>query len=89
VGHQIEWFKLKERRKRTMACITLFAPRVAMATTQLARVIHCEGVSTPQLVSNVERNSLRMSWVVVTDSAGDRHLQNAVGVIRGQPPTAL
>ena len=58
-----------------MACITLFATRVAMATTQLARVIHCEGVSTPQLVSNVERNSVRMSWVVVTDSAGDRHLQ--------------
>ena len=54
-----------------MACITLFATRVAMATTQLARVIHCEGVSTPQLVSNVERNSVRMSWVVVTDSAGD------------------
>jgi hypothetical protein len=58
-----------------MACIPLFAPLVAMATTQLARVIHCEGVSTPQLVSNVERNSVRMSWVVVTDSAGDRHLQ--------------
>jgi len=58
-----------------MACITLFAPRVATATTQLARVIHCEGVSTPQLVSNVERNCVRMSWVVVIDSAGDRHLQ--------------
>ena len=57
-----------------MACITLFAPRVAMATTQLARVIHCEGVSSP-LVSNVERNSVRMSWVVVTDSAGGRQLQ--------------
>ena len=58
-----------------MACITLFAPVAAMATTQLARVIHCDRVSSPQLVSNVERNSVRMSWVVVTDSAGDWHLQ--------------
>jgi hypothetical protein len=32
-------------------------------------------VSIPQLVSNLERNSVRMSWVVVTDSAGDRQLQ--------------
>ena len=58
-----------------MACMIFIAQPMAMATTQLARVSHCDGVSSSQLVSNVERNSVRMSWVVVTDSAGDRHLQ--------------
>lgn len=58
-----------------MACITLFAQPMAMATTQLARVIHYEDASTSQLASNVERKSLSMSWVVVTDNCGNRKLQ--------------
>jgi len=57
-----------------MACITLFAP-VAMATTQLSRVTHYEDASTLQVESNVERTPLRMSWVVATDSDGNRKLQ--------------
>jgi hypothetical protein len=58
-----------------MACITLFAQPLAMATTQLARVIRYEDVPTWQLENNAERNILRMSWVVVTDSNGNRKLQ--------------
>jgi len=55
-----------------MACITLFAQPMAMATTQLARAIHYEESSISQSVSNVERKSLSMSWVVVTDKNGNR-----------------
>ena len=57
-----------------MTCITLFAP-MAMATSELVRAIHFEDVSTGQFEGNVERTSLRMSWVVVTDSNGSRRLQ--------------
>ena len=57
-----------------MACITLFAP-MAMATIELTRVIHYEDASTFQLDGNVERKSLSMSWVVVTDSVGKQQLQ--------------
>ena len=57
-----------------MTCNILFAP-VAMATTQLARVVHYEDAATWQFEPSGERNSLRMSWVVVTDSHGNRNLQ--------------
>jgi len=57
-----------------MACITLFAP-LAMATTQLARAVQYENVSGLQLRDFVDRKTLRMSWVVVTDSNGNRKLQ--------------
>jgi hypothetical protein len=56
-----------------MACMTLFAP-LAMATTQLARVVQYEDASTWQL-ETVGRGSLRMSWVVVTDSDGKPQLR--------------
>jgi hypothetical protein len=58
-----------------MACITLFAQPMAMATTQLARVIHCENISSCHLEDHVERKAPSMSWVVVTDSNGNRKLQ--------------
>jgi hypothetical protein len=58
-----------------MSCMALFAPPMAMATTQLARAVHYEDASVWQLGSKVERNCLRMSWVVVTDSDGSRKLQ--------------
>jgi hypothetical protein len=58
-----------------MACITLLAQPMAMATTQLVRTIHYENVSTCQPEGNVECNSLRMSWVVVTDKNGNRQLR--------------
>jgi len=56
-----------------MACITLTAQPLAMATTQLARAVHCECDSTWQFQS-AERTALRMSWVVVTGSDGKPHL---------------
>jgi len=58
-----------------MACITLFAQPLAMATTQLTRAVHYEVAPNPQLERTVERKSLSMSWVVVTDSNGNRKLQ--------------
>ena len=58
-----------------MACITLFAQPMAMATTQLARVIHYENAFICRWEGDVERKSLRMSWVVVTDKNGHRQLR--------------
>jgi hypothetical protein len=57
-----------------MACMTLLAQPVAMATTQLARVIRYE-VSAPQHEQNTGRQPLRMNWVVVTDKNGSRRLR--------------
>jgi hypothetical protein len=58
-----------------MACITLIAQPVAMATTQLVRAVHYEDASIFPFDGAVERSSLCMSWVVVTDSNGNRKLQ--------------
>jgi hypothetical protein len=58
-----------------MACITLFAQPMAMATTQLARAIHYENLAACQHDGNVEHKPLSMSWVVVTDNNGNRKLQ--------------
>ncbi len=57
-----------------MACITFMAPPVAMATTQLARVIDFK-LSAPQQQLRAERQPLRMNWVVVTGSNGSRVLR--------------
>jgi hypothetical protein len=54
--------------------MTLLAQPVAMATTQLARVIGYE-VSAPWQEQNTERQPLRMNWVVVTDRSGSRVLR--------------
>ena len=45
-----------------MACMTLFVQPLAMATTQLARVVQYEEASTTHLEVKVERSPLRMSW---------------------------
>ena len=58
-----------------MACITFYAQPLAMATTQLVRAVHYEVAPNTQLERTVERKSLSMSWVVVTDSNGNRKLQ--------------
>ena len=58
-----------------MACITFIAPLMAMATTQLARETHYQEAPVWQADSNLEHNSLRMSWVVVTDECGRRQLR--------------
>jgi hypothetical protein len=53
----------------------LFFQPMAMATTQLASVIHHENVSPWQVEPKTAHNSLRMSWVVVTDESGQRQLR--------------
>jgi hypothetical protein len=58
-----------------MACITQFAPALAMAATQVARVVRVEELATRQLECVSERAPLRMNWVAVTDSGGNRTLQ--------------
>lgn len=58
-----------------MACISAFAPTVAMATTRLARAVHyADTLARPPEVK-VDHRALSMSWVVVTDSKGNRKLQ--------------
>ena len=57
-----------------MACMTLLAPPVAMATTQLARVFGYEA-SAPRQEQHTERHPLRMNWVVVTGKNGSRVLR--------------
>ena len=57
-----------------MACITVFAPTMAMATTQLSRVVRYEASASWQMEENSGRAPLRMSWVVVTEESGNRKL---------------
>jgi hypothetical protein len=57
-----------------MACMTLFAP-MAMVTTELARVIHDQDTWLCEPELSVERNPLRMSWVVTGDEQGCRRLK--------------
>ena len=60
-----------------MACMTLFAPSMAMATTQFTRTIHSE-VSAPwQFEPAPNRHPLRLNWVVVTDDNASQHLRMA------------
>jgi len=66
-----------------MACITFIAPLMAMAMTQLARENHCQDAPVWQAEGNLEHNSLRMSWVVVTDEKGNRRL--GMQWARGEP----
>ena len=58
-----------------MTCMTAFAEAMAMPTTQLTRVMHYEDAASRQSESHAERNSPRMSWVVVTDNNGRRQLR--------------
>ncbi len=58
-----------------MACMTMFAPPLALTTTQLARVVRYEDGSAWQLEARAESTPLRMSWVVVSDRDGKPKLQ--------------
>jgi len=58
-----------------MACMTLVAPSVTMATTQLARVVRCEPAVPAQYGGTTEHTPLRMSWVVVTGKDGAARLR--------------
>ena len=57
-----------------MACMTLFAQPMAMATTELVRAVPREAVSR-QKYAGATRSTVRMSWVVVTDSEGRKQLR--------------
>jgi len=57
-----------------MACIAVFTP-MAMATTQVARVIRYESAEPWILEKTMARQPLRMNWVVVTDKDGKRALR--------------
>ena len=48
---------------------------MAVATTELARVIPDENAWFREPELSVERNPLRMSWVVTTDEQGWRRLK--------------
>ena len=58
-----------------MACITLVAQPLTMATTQFARVVQYEDAPASQFEVKVDRSPLRMNWVVVTDSDGRPQLR--------------
>lgn len=57
-----------------MACMAAFAP-MAMATTQVARVIRYESAGPWISEMATGRLPLRMNWVVVTDKDGSRRLR--------------
>lgn len=56
-----------------MACMTIFAPTMLVATTALARAIGYEEPFSWQ-EGNTDHGPLRMNWVVVTDKDGHREL---------------
>ncbi|HUO17099.1 MAG TPA: hypothetical protein VMX38_19110 [Verrucomicrobiae bacterium] len=58
-----------------MACMTIFAPAMTMATNEFTRVVRQEFVPTVHIESAVERLPLSMNWVVVTDGDGKAQLR--------------
>lgn len=74
------------KEETAMACMTLFAQPLARATTQPARVIHYQD-ALQQLEGNPERNSLGMSWAVVSDGNGGKKTSNAVDTVSGSALT--
>lgn len=58
-----------------MACITMFTPTMAMATTQFKRETVHEVFAPIHFERKIEQRSPRMNWVVVTDNNGSRHLR--------------
>ena len=65
-----------------MACITLIAQPMAMATTQLTHAIRYE-VSVPRQEQRTDRQPLRMNWVVVTGKDGSRKLSMQWAPVEG------
>jgi hypothetical protein len=58
-----------------MACITLLATPMAMATTELARAVRDEATASWQTEGNAASHPLRLNWVVVTDTTSRQHLR--------------
>jgi hypothetical protein len=56
-----------------MSCMILLAPQATVSTIQLVRPC-CEGFQLEQQAPQ-RKQSLRMSWVVVTDQHGKRQLR--------------
>jgi len=56
-----------------MCCITLIAPTITMATTQLIREACFGNCRVQAHEANV--NAPRMNWVVVTDEEQNRRMQ--------------
>jgi hypothetical protein len=72
----IEWVvEICRKRITTIACVTLFAQPLAMATTQLVSAIRYEDARSWQVEPKAAHTPLRMSWVVVTDGNGKRQLR--------------
>lgn len=59
-----------------MACMTVFVHEAAMATTELKRAVSQEVCIPWPTQQKPEHKALRMSWVVVTDEHGKRHLRS-------------
>jgi hypothetical protein len=58
-----------------MASITMFAPSMAMATTQLTREAVRAVFAPVRFESSRAPHAPRMNWVVVTDENGRRRLR--------------
>ena len=58
-----------------MACITMLAPPMAMATTQLTHEMVREVSVRDRFEPNREQRIPRMNWVVVTDNDSSRRLR--------------
>lgn len=58
-----------------MACMTIFAPTMAMATNEFTRVVRQAFLDAVEMESALEHLPLRMNWVVVTDSDGNAQLR--------------
>lgn len=58
-----------------MCSITLVAQESTMATIQLTRATCVSACWQPRDEQETKSRPLRMSWIVVTDNNGNRHLR--------------
>lgn len=58
-----------------MCCITMVAPDVTMATTQLTHASNCKVCCARQAEERTKFRPPRVSWVVVTDRNQPRRAQ--------------
>jgi hypothetical protein len=58
-----------------MACMTLFAQPITMATTQLVSAVQRTENFSWDVAPKRKHTFLRMNWVVVTDERGQRQLR--------------
>ncbi len=58
-----------------MACITLLAPALTMATTQFTRALPYPQALPRERDGKMDHTALRMNWIVATDDNGSRRLR--------------